>query len=527
MSGRRGSRVAPRRDGLEVVLTRAVVERDGRRVLDRVDWRLRRGQRWVVLGANGAGKTQLLKLVAGRVWPRVPLRARAGRAPIEYRAGGERHSTAFAVRDRIAYVGPEDQDRYARHEWNFPVAAVVATGLHGTDIPLDRPTPVQHRRVAALLRTFGLERLARRRFLTLSYGQRRLVLLARAIATGPDLLLLDELLGGLDAAHRERVLRWLDSPAARRHGWVLSTHRPDETPSSASHRLELVAGRVRRQARLRARTAGARFSVHASGRPRRGTADARSLPTRHGEPLVALRRARVFIDWQPVLRGLTFAVHPGDAWVVHGPNGSGKTTLLRAIYGDFPVASGGMLRREGIGPGVPIARFREWCALLAPHLQTDYPRDATALETVVSGLRATYGLDAPADDAELSAARRSLSALGLGSLAARRLASLSYGQVRRVLFARALVRQPRLLLLDEPYAGVDRATRGILMGRVEALVGRGVAVVLATHHRDEWPRATTHELELGDGRAAYCGPLGGATGRRRRADGQGAVRMNS
>jgi ABC-type molybdenum transport system ATPase subunit/photorepair protein PhrA len=84
---------------------------------------------------------------------------------------------------------------------------------------------------------------------------------------------------------------------------------------------------------------------------------------------------------------------------------------------------------------------------------------------------------------------------------------LSYGQLRRVLFARALVREPDILLLDEPYAGVEARTRTALRSLVDGYVDAGVTVVIATHHRDEWPRGATHELELAAGRVRYCGPL--------------------
>jgi ABC-type molybdenum transport system ATPase subunit/photorepair protein PhrA len=85
--------------------------------------------------------------------------------------------------------------------------------------------------------------------------------------------------------------------------------------------------------------------------------------------------------------------------------------------------------------------------------------------------------------------------------------ALSYGQLRRVLFARALVNEPDMLLLDEPYAGLDARARASLRRLVQQAVSSGVTVVMATHHRDEWPRGVTHELELTASRVLYCGPL--------------------
>ncbi|HEY5019608.1 MAG TPA: ATP-binding cassette domain-containing protein, partial [Steroidobacteraceae bacterium] len=97
--------------------------------------------------------------------------------------------------------------------------------------------------------------------------------------------------------------------------------------------------------------------------------------------------------------------------------------------------------------------------------------------------------------------------VGAVALAARALRTLSYGQHRRVLFARALVHEPDILLLDEPYAGLDARTRQALRSLVEQAITAGVTAVMTTHHTDEWPALATHELELARGRAVYCGPL--------------------
>jgi ABC-type molybdenum transport system ATPase subunit/photorepair protein PhrA len=126
---------------------------------------------------------------------------------------------------------------------------------------------------------------------------------------------------------------------------------------------------------------------------------------------------------------------------------------------------------------------------------------------VQSGRYASVGLNGAPGPRDRLAARRALALLGLTRLARRRLRELSYGQARRVLFARALVREPRLLLLDEPFAGVDAPTRRALMKRLGALAARGTALVVTTHSAGDWPGCATHELELAGGRARYCGPL--------------------
>lgn len=496
---------------LTVALARLRVERNGRRVLEDVTWSVRPGQRWVLLGANGAGKTQLLKLLAGTVWP-VP---RSG-SRRRYRWRGQIFDTPEGVREEIAYLGPERQDRYQRHGWNHTVEAVVWTGRARTDIPLGGPDAPARREITRLLVRLGLTGVATRRFLTLSQGERRVVLLARALASRPQLLLLDEPFDGLDAPRREQFLRWLERSAASAMPWVLATHRAEDVPRAATHLLVLEHGRVSYRGPLRRRRLARWFAAAQDHAPPAHVhrAGLRDVSTR--EPLVRLCKARVYHDGHPALAGIELAIRPGDCWIVHGANGAGKTTFLRTLYGDYGVAHGGVLERHGVEPGTPLADFQRRVGLVAPHLHADQPRAQSVLETVVSGRHASIGLERRASRAELARGRRTLALFGIAGLARHAVGDLSYGQLRRVLFARAWMSRPRLLLLDEPFAGLDPATRRVLQERLGRLVARGLAVVLATHERADWLGCATHELELVRGRPRYCGKL-----RRPRGDASG------
>jgi molybdate transport system ATP-binding protein len=494
---------------LEVRLAAVRLDRSARRVLEDVSWSIRPGERWVLAGANGAGKTQLLKLVAGSVWP-----TPTGRGVRQYRWKGELWRTPHEIQDEIGYVGPERQDKYTRYGWNHTVEQVVATGVHRTDVPLRSPSAADRRRIAAILRRLRIEPLAGRRFLTLSYGERRLTLLARSLASQPKMLLLDELLNGLDEANHERARRWLESTARSRMPWVLSTHRLEDVPASATHALVLEHGRIVYRGSIRraplTRWLARKMKIPAATRwwPR-----VRAAPD---QALVRLTNAHVHLDEHIALRGVSFTVRAGDCWVVHGHNGSGKTTLLRTLYGDHGVASGGRIERVGIEPGMPLQAFKERVGLVAAHLQADHPQDLTAGAVVQSGRHASIGLNDPPSAADRAAARRALRVFGLGALADRPLRELSYGQLRRVLFARAWVRDPALLLLDEPFAGVDEPTRRDLSERIEARVAAGTAVVVSTHRRSEWPRCASHELELAGGEVRYAGPVRERSRSRRR-----------
>jgi molybdate transport system ATP-binding protein len=496
---------------LEVRLARVSLERGGRGVLKDVSWTIRPGERWVLAGANGAGKTQLLKLVAGAVWP-----TPSARATRHYLLDGELSSTPAEVKDEIAYLGAERQDKYQRYGWNMAVERIVGTGLYRSDIPLDALTAVDRKRIGKALERLAVPHLARRRFLSLSYGERRVVLLARALLSRPRLLLLDEVLNGLDEINRARLKDWL----GRQKGplpWVLATHRMEDVPRSATHALVLDGGRVVYAGALHASP----LSEWLEAPHRRAAPQQRSRGARRGavRALLRLDHARVYLEGSCVLEGISLTVHTGEFWVVHGRNGSGKTTLLRTLYGDHGVAVGGKLERAGVAAGVPLEAFRKRVGLVAPHLQADHPQELTVEEVVQSGRYASLGLNDSPTAADRAAARRALALLGLTRLARRAIGELSYGQFRRVLFARALVRAPRLLLLDEPFAGLDSLTRHDLLERVLELAAGGTAVVVSAHHLGEWLTHATHELELAAGRVRYSGPIRASLGSRRASAG--------
>jgi molybdate transport system ATP-binding protein len=487
---------------LEVRLDDLNLNRGGRALLHDVSWHVRPGERWLVIGASGAGKTQLLKVVAGDVWPD------AAEPPSRrYRLDGQWHDQPVDVRDELAWLGPERQDRYERYGWNHSALAVVGTGMHRTDIPLDRLSSAERAQCLALLRATGIARLAQRRFLTLSYGERRLVLLARALAWRASLLLLDEVATGLDARNRQRLYRVLQGPRFKGCTWICSAHRDEDVPPGADHLLWLDAGRVRYAGRMTAQRLKQALNAAREPRATRPRAKARRA-LRAGRPQFTLQHANVWIDGKRVLADIDLTIRRGECWVVHGGNGAGKSTLLRTLYGEHSVASDGSIKRAGVVPGVPLDDFRARTGLIAPHLQTDYPRYHSVLDTVVSGLHSSIGLNFHATPAERRKALAALRSVDMQDFADRTLGEMSYGQVRRTLFARAIVTRPRVLLLDEPFTGLSPELRAQLSAWVDARIEAGVTVVMATHYRGEWPRHASHELVLKRGRVVHAGTIG-------------------
>lgn len=475
-----------------------------------VTLQLGRGERWLLLGSNGAGKTVLLKVLHGDVWPT----PRAGGEPRRYHFadGSVEARTAFAS-ERIAYLGPERQDRYDRRESTLSVAQVVLTGFDDSEFPLHRPTATQTRRIAEVLGQVGLRGYAERRFLKLSYGQRRRVLLARAIVRKPDVLLLDEALNGLDVAGRNAFLRALQRAVPPHTTWVLSSHRrADVEEVGATHLARIAGGRlqgpvaampVTARTKRAAATDGARlaprpptstrtrrasFATVTSVRPSRRTGD---------DVLLGIERAAVYRDEHAVIAPFDWVLHQGEHWRLRGRNGAGKSTLMAMLYGDLWPRHGGTLRRRW--PAVEDWKRR--VGLVSPELHATYAATGcTVDEIVASGLHDSIGLNVRPTPAERRRVRGELRAWGLAALASRHARELSYGQLRLVLVARAFVRARRLYLLDEPCDGLDLESKSKLHTRLDAAVRRGATLVIASHHEEDVPTYVRRDLTLRRGR---------------------------
>lgn len=479
---------------LAVTLRAAGVRRGEKWVLRGITWQLRPGERWALLGENGAGKTQLLKLLAGDIWP-TPTRASA--EPRTYRAG--RHAVDLReAKQQIAYLGGEGQDKYARYGWNLRVREVIASGLHRSDLLTSPVTRTEWRQVSAMLDTCGIRRLASRKFLTLSYGERRLALLARVLVQQPDWLLLDEPYNGLDGEYRRRVDAVLAAVRAKGQSWVATAHRAMDIPPGSRLLIELSAGRIRR----RKRASGADF---AQLRARAGEAGMQALRRRpeQSKPetadaplLLRLTNADLHVGCRAVLRAVNWQLRQGEHWSVVGANGAGKSSFLKLLYGDLAPALGGKIERAGHPRGAPIFEWKRRVGFVSAELQGLFATSIDVLELVASGRHSSIGLAAPMTAAERSSARTWLAFFKLRSLAGRPACELSYGQLRRALIARAMAAQPQLLLLDEPLTGLDPKQRSAMKHLLERLMRRQVTVVAAVHHAEDLPRGMTHQLHL-------------------------------
>jgi iron complex transport system ATP-binding protein len=225
-----------------------------------------------------------------------------------------------------------------------------------------------------------------------------------------------------------------------------------------------------------------------------------------------------------ILRGVDWTVRKGEHWVILGANGSGKTSLLKSITGFLSPTSGAIAL---LGQNYGESDWRDLklqLGIVTSALQASIPPAENALETVVSGRYAQLDLWASPSRGEFAEGRRLLRFVGGAHLAAREWAYLSQGERQRILIARSLMARPRLLILDEPCAGLDPVAREEFLWFVESLAKRrgGPALVLVTHHAEEIMPAFTHALLLREGRVFAAGLKAGVVTTRRLSETFGA-----
>ena len=219
---------------------------------------------------------------------------------------------------------------------------------------------------------------------------------------------------------------------------------------------------------------------------------------------------RVMRGRTTILKNINWHVARGEHWVILGANGSGKTSLLKALTGYLSPTAGGFAllgRRYGTCDWRDL-RFQ--IGVVTSAFTASIPPPERALDTVISGKYAQLDLWHRIAPGDRAAARRLLRASGLLALADREWAYLSQGERQRVLIARALMAKPRLLILDEPCAGLDPVARENFLLFIEKLArrprGRTPALVLVTHHVEEIMPAFTHALLLRAGEVHAAGP---------------------
>jgi iron complex transport system ATP-binding protein len=233
-------------------------------------------------------------------------------------------------------------------------------------------------------------------------------------------------------------------------------------------------------------------------------------------PLLKLDRATVVKNGRPILDNLTLEIREGEHTAILGPNGAGKSTFIRLVtYQDWPLASG-----NG-APPLTVLGQRLWNVfelrtqlgivshdLLANFLRHSLPGRTRGLEAVLSGFFASFGVfrhQRVTQDMR-ERAQQALDLMEAAHLTDKLIEELSTGEARRILLARALVNDPRALMLDEPTAGLDLLARQRLHGTLQNLARRGKTIILVTHRLGEIFPEIGRVVLLRHGRVLLDGP---------------------
>ena len=472
-------------------------------------WDVQAFQSWVITGENGSGKSAIAQALAGGL--------AVGSRNASSRAGNQ-----LPAPESVALISFERQrdivfdERY--HDDGEFVEGGIDPGTSAREFilrherggreALAAPLP---ERLGELVQRLSIESVLDRGLKYLSTGELRKVLLCRELLRDPAWLIFDEPYEGLDHATREVLARELDrlvdaslsSASATRV--LIITDRYQHVPAGTTHVLHIEDRRIA--------FAGPRIDFEAAGIPRvlraLDGAEAASLGNALAETLeehaagkvvdmsdgkarvlVGLRDVSVSYAERRVLDRLNLEIVPGQHTLVRGPNGCGKTTVLNLINGDNPqvyandVTICGMKR--GSGESVWDVKKQLGQVSYALHVEYAYRCHSNLIECVLSGFYDSIGLYREPSFSEVHAAERWLSLVGLLSKRAEPFTRLSYGEQRVALILRAVIKQPPLLILDEPCHGLDPRHRSEVL-TIADYIGRHTdsTLLYVTHDPEE------------------------------------------
>ncbi|ASN86396.1 molybdate ABC transporter ATP-binding protein ModF [Pectobacterium versatile] len=448
---------------------------------------LEKNQCWAFVGANGSGKSALARSLSGEL----PL------------LSGER-TTGFQRPVRLSF---EQLQKLVSDEWQRNNTDLLSEGEDDTgrttaeviQDSFNDPTRCQQ-----LAHQFGIAHLLERRFKYLSTGETRKAMLCQALMSQPDLLILDEPFDGLDVASRQQLADELRKLAGTGYTLVLILNRFDDIPDFINHvgvLADCTLTRVgEREAILsEALVAQLAFSEKLSGSSLPEPEDPqRYMMLPADEARIRLRNGVVQYNDRPILHELTWEVLPGQHWQIIGPNGAGKSTLLSLITGDHPQGYSNDLTLFGRkrGSGETIWDIKRHIGYVSSSFHLDYRVSTSVRNVILSGFFDSIGIYQAVSDRQRHLAEQWLTLLGLnGAIADTPFQSLSWGQQRLTLIARALVKHPALLILDEPLQGLDPLNRQLVRRWLDILIGEGETQLLfVSHHAEDAPECITHRL---------------------------------
>ncbi len=433
---------------------------------------LQTGEYWAIIGSNGSGKSALAALFNGSL----------------KLLGG---SIDGLAEQNIHVVSFEEQQALIEREKERDDGTILDVVWQATPvIELFEEVTDNRQAIDKWVALFNLKSVLNKGFRKLSTGETRKVILIRALLSQCDLLVLDEPFDGLDINSQQNLKNILDELQAAGQNILLILNRLDEVPSWVTHlgfihnlKLELH-GPAKQILQHETVKALLHFSDQTFSLPIKDSSSA-CLKLENNLPLVKLNNGRIAYTDRLIFENLNWTIGQGEHWVIQGPNGCGKSSLLNLISGDHPQCYANDLTVFGIqrGSGESIWDIKQHIGIISASLQWQYKGSVNVLSTVVSGLFDSIGLYNKVSDSQKALAMDWLKQVGLTEKANKPLQQLSFGEQRLVLICRAMIKQPALLILDEPCQGLDESNRHLVLGFIDLLAQQKKTCLLyVTHH---------------------------------------------
>jgi molybdate transport system ATP-binding protein len=515
-----------------VSLENVVLQQSGARAACPLTWTIHSGEQWAIIGPHNAGKRVLAETLAGRApilrgricWYSARPPDYGGFSPAE--RGG---AASEALRDAVAYVTfdrpPTGDAGFHQARWHADLtdaSPTVAEALSFSGVWRRNPfeiscKPAQpevveqfRERHADILLALALKPLLQRHLHQLSDGEWRRLQIGRALLRSPRLLILDHPLEGLDQAfrpHLNQVLTRLTTETALQVVVVAASSAA--LMDMITHMLVMDNGRITAQGPVQEVASQiASQEVHGASKTISSNAAKRSVPP---PALVRMHNINILHSGVRVLENVTWTVRQGEKWALVGPNGAGKSTILSLIMGDHPQAYANEIELFGQrrGSGESIWEIKRHIGWVAPELQRYHPPEVSALDIVCSGYFDSLGLNRRPTPAQEVQAVAWMAQLGMTMDRTTPFYRLSKGDQRLVLIARALVKEPKLLILDEPCQGLDAAHLQLVLSTLERITADPArTVIYVTHYTRAFPQGLTHILELVRGQVTRQGCMG-------------------